>query len=335
MYGRPGIRSRIQQLAGCLFVTWAGTCHAANPGCTESATLLRYACSYDLRDDFFSRTAQCLDTSVPDAACGDDAEEQYDDGSEECSAIFEARLDLCELLDDATHEPEFGAHFAAEFVDPRQIGGAVAANPYLPLVPGNRWVYEGTSIDDEGEEVTETITVTVTGDTKLIDGVTCAVVRDIAMEDDVVIESTDDWFAQDVDGNVWYCGEISSDFEVFDGDDPEEPELVDTEGSWKAGRERAKAGVLIPASPEIGDVFRQEVSYGDAEDAIEIISVTETESAPGGTCAGDCLMTRDFTPLEPDAEENKYYAPGIGLIVEIDLESGDRVELVRFEGAGS
>ena len=123
-----------------------------------------------------------------------------------------------------------------------------APNPYLPLVPGNRWEYEGTFIDDDGEAVTETITVTVTGDTKLIDGVTCAVVTDVETEDDVVIESTDDWFAQDVDGNVWYCGEISRNFEVFGGDDPEEPELVDTEGSWKAGRERAKAGHFASCS---------------------------------------------------------------------------------------
>ena len=312
-----------------------GVGNAADFGCTESAALLRYACSYDLRDDFYSRTAQCLDASLPDAACRSVAEADYDDGSEECSEVFDARLDLCEALDNATHEPAFGALFAAEFVDPGQIGGAVAPNPYLPLVPGNRWEYEGTSVDDDGEEVTETITVTVTGDTKLIDGVTCMVVRDVATEEDVVIESTDDWFAQDVNGNVWYCGEISQNFEVFDGDDPEEPELVDTEGSWKAGRERAKAGVLVPASPEVGAVIRQEVAYGDAEDTIEILSVTESESAPGGACAGDCLMTRDFTPLDPEANEHKYYAPGIGLILEIDVESGDRVELVQFLGAGS
>ena len=335
MNGNVMTRFGLQRLAACLLLTWAGVGHAADFGCTESAALLRYACSYDLRDDFFSSTAQCLDASVPDAACSGDAEAQYDDGSEECSEVLEARLDLCEALDNATHEPAFGALFTAEFVDPAQIGGAVAPNPYLPLVPGNRWEYEGTFFDDDGEAVTETITVTVTGDTKLIDGVACAVVTDVATEDDVVIESTDDWFAQDVDGNVWYCGEISRNFEVFDGDDPEEPELLDTEGSWKAGRERAKAGMLLPAAPEVGDVIRQEVSYGDAEDAIEIVSVTETESATGGACAGDCLMTRDFTPLDPEASEHKYYAPGIGLILEIDLESGDHVELIQFQGAGS
>ena len=330
MNGNVVTRFGLQRLAACLMLTWAGAGQAADFGCTESAALLRYACSYDLRDDFYSRTAQCLDTSRADATCSSDAESEFDDGSEECSEVFEARLELCEALDNATHEPAFGALFAAEFVDPAQIGGAVAPNPYLPLVPGNRWKYEGTFIDDDGEAVTETITVTVTGDTKLIDGVACAVVTDVATEDDVVIESTDDWFAQDVDGNVWYCGEISRNFEVFDGDDPEGPELTDTEGSWKAGRDGAKAGILLPASPDPGQVIRQEISWGDAEDVVEILSVTATESAPGGACVENCLLTADYTPLDPDVVENKYYAPGIGLIVEVDLETGDRVELGQF-----
>ena len=63
---------------------------------------------------------------------------------------------------------------------------------------------------------------------------------------------------------------------------------------------------------------------------MEILSVTATESAPGGACVDNCLLTADYTPLDPDVVENKYYAPGIGLIVEIDLETGNRVELVQF-----
>jgi hypothetical protein len=70
--------------------------------------------------------------------------------------------------------------------------------------------------------------------------------------------------------------------------------------------------------------------FGEAEDVVEILSLSATESSPGGSCNGDCLMTSDTTPLEPDAEENKFYAPGIGLIVEVDVETGDRVELTEF-----
>ena len=300
--------------------------------CSSSAVALRRACALDIVDNRFEGRAVCADivdeTDRDD--CLADVESGAEEEGEECSDVFDARLELCADLSDAAHEPAFGAAFAASFVDPAAIGSTVRPHAFLPLVAGNEWVYEGTSIDDEGEEVTETITVTVTDESKLIDGVTCMVVTDVATEEGDIIESTDDWYAQDVDGNVWYCGEISQNFEVFDGDDPEEPELTDTEGSWKAGRAGAKAGILLPASPERGQVIRQEVSWGDAEDVVEILSVTATESAPGGACVDNCLLTADYTPLDPDVVENKYYAPGIGLIVEIDLETGDRVELVQY-----
>lgn len=66
---------------------------------------------------------------------------------------------------------------------------------------------------------------------------------------------------------------------------------------------------------------------------MQIDSVTATEASPGGSCHGTCLMTTDSTPLEPDVQETKFYLPGLGLIVEIDVETGDRVELVEFTAA--
>ena len=300
--------------------------------CSSSAVALRRACAVDVVDNRFEGRAVCADIADETArdACLAEVESGAEEDGEECGDVFDARLELCADLSDAAHEPAFGAAYAASFVDPAAIGTTVQPHAYWPLVAGNEWVYEGTSIDDDGEEVTETISVTVTDRTKLIDGVTCVVVVDVAMEEDAVIESTDDWYAQDVDGNVWYCGEISQNFEVFDGDDPEEPELTDTEGSWKAGRDGAKAGILLPASPDPGQVIRQEISWGDAEDVVKILSTTATESAPGGACVENCLLTADYTPLDPGVEENKYYAPGVGLIVEVDLETGDRVELIQF-----
>jgi len=295
-------------------------------GCSQSARLLRYACAHDLRDSFFTATAQCLDNIIVDNACLEAAATEADEGGEECGEVLEARLNLCESLGDAAHEPAFGELFAPSFVDPTQIGVTVQPNPYFPLVAGNRWVFEG-----DGERVV----VLVKNETKLIDGVTCVVVNDVVTEDGILVEDTDDWFAQDTDGNVWYCGEIARDYELFEGDNPQTPELIEIGGSWKAGREGAEPGILLPAIPVMGDVIRQEVLYGDAEDVIEILSLTATEAAPGGSCTGNCLQTRDFTPLDGEANENKYYAPGIGLIVEIDLNTGDRVELMEFTGVGS
>ncbi len=304
----------------------AGQGLAAEPGCSASAQTQRVACEFDLRDDFFTASAQCLDNSNVDPACIDDAYASYDEGAEECAEVLDARLDLCNALDDATHDPAFGEDHAASFVDPLQIGVSIAPNPWFPLVTGNTWRYAG---DDE------TVEVVVTDETKLIDGITCVVVVDTAAEDGEVVEITRDWYAQDVDGNVWYCGEIAENFESFDGDETEGPELVDIDGSWKAGRDDAEVGILLPFTPVAGDIFRQEFAQTDAEDVIEILATDATETAPGGACAGDCLQTRDSTPLEPDAQENKYYAPGLGLIVEIDIETGDRVELIEFTGAGS
>jgi hypothetical protein len=166
---------------------------------------------------------------------------------------------------------------------------------------------------------------------KLIEGVTCVVVNDLVEEDDVSIEDTDDWYAQDLDSNVWYCGEIAKNFETIEGDLPDDPELVDIDGSWKAGRDGAKPGILMLADPKVGDVYRQEVLLGDAEDVAEVISTTGSAKidVDDASCDGDCLITRDFTQIEPGLNENKYYKPGVGLIIEVDME-GNRVELVEM-----
>ncbi len=323
----------LRMLSALLILCGSGVLSAAELGCSASARSLRLACDFDVKEEFFILAANCIDTndSSDIDACMEEARDERGEAVEECGDVLESRLEICDMLDDEPHEPDFGDEYADNFVDPLDIGVMVEANPYLPLVQGNVWVYEGTFVDeDDGEEVTEIITVTVTDKVKMIEGIPCLVVNDRAEEDGELIEDTDDWFAQDVDGNVWYCGEISQSFESFEGDDPEEPELVELEGSWKSGRDGAHAGILIPFEPEVGDVFRQEVLYGDAEDVVEIMSLEGTESSPIASCDGNCLVTKDFTALEPGVEENKYYVPGIGLIVEVDPESGERVELIEM-----
>ena len=299
---------------------------AAGP-CSSAAVSMMRACAVDVMDDLFEGTAICTDIldDADRADCLVDVELDAIDTEEECDDVFDARLALCEALGDAAHEPMYGEAFAENFVDPLEIGNTVPVNPWFPLVTGNHWLYLGDG---------ESIEVTVTGETKLIDGVSCVVVIDVASEDGEVVEITQDWYAQDLVGNVWYCGEIARNFEIFAGDDPATPELVDIDGSWKAGRNGSKPGILLPFDPQVGDVFRQEVAYGEAEDAVEILSITADEAAPGGACAGNCLMTADFTPLEPDVEEHKYYVPGIGLIVETNPATGERVELELFTPGG-
>jgi hypothetical protein len=138
-------------------------------------------------------------------------------------------------------------------------------------------------------------------------------------------ETRDDfWIAIGVCANttVWYFGELSQEFE--DGD------LTSIEGSWRAGVAGASPGTIMQAMPVVGETYRQEFAFGDAEDAAEVLSTTGSVTVPATSCAGTCGVTRDFTPIEPNADEQKYYAPGIGLILEVEIATGARSELVSF-----
>src|SRR6185369_9184112 len=116
-----------------------------------------------------------------------------------------------------------------------------------PLVPGTTFVYEGQTADGFGHDE-----FAVTHNTKVILGVTCVEVHDVATLDGDVVEDTLDWFAQDNAGNVWYFGENSKQLE--DG------LVVGVEGSWTAGIDGAKPGIVMEAAPAVGDVYRQEFS---------------------------------------------------------------------------
>lgn len=301
-------------------------------GCSAGAKSLFLACGFDVKEGYLNGLAVCSDTDDAAAAdeCVAEVDEEMEEDLEECDEVFEARLELCAKLDDAVHEVAFGEDFSGNFVDPLEIGVTIDPNPWFPLVQGNTWIYEVSGEDEEGEEVEETITVTVTSAIKLIEGIPCLVVNDIVEEEGVVIEDTDDWFAQDVEGNVWYCGEISETYELFDGDEPDIPELVELDGSWKSGRDAAEAGILLPLNPEVGQIFRQEILFGDAEDIVEIESLEASETAEAASCEGTCLQTLDYTPLEPGEFENKFYVPDIGLIVESKQGTTERAELIDF-----
>lgn len=302
----------------------------AEIGCSASTRYSNLACQFAAKDDLFTDRAKCMDSPGMDLeTCLDDVDESFEEVLEECADIFYAQLEVCDATDDASHNPDFGPEYAGNFIDPLEIGISETPNTYLPLVQGNVWIFEGT-FEEDGEQITETVTVTVTDKIKLIDGIHCLVVNDVVTVDGELVEDTDDWFAQDINGNVWYCGEEAKDYEIFEEDVPPLPELISDDGSFKAGRDGDKGGILLPNMPVIGDIFRQELSIGNAEDIIEIIGLEGDETSPFANCDGQCLVTRDFSPLDPDAEENKYYAPGIGLIVEINLEDDERVELIEF-----
>lgn len=280
--------------------------------CKLTAEVAKRACDFDSRDDFLTTLGACLNFNDPEEAeeCLEEASEAREEERELCGERRAARRDFCELLNEYRYDPEYEPE---DFVSPEEA--AADPNPYFPLVPGNQWTYE----DEE-----EIIVVTVTGETIEIDGVLCVEVRDTVTlkENGDLVEDTLDWYAQDLDGNVWYFGEISQNFE--DG------VLTDLDGSWKTGEDYAKPGVVAFRDPYPGQVYRQEFLLREAEDGAEVISVTADESVEGFSCDGNCLQTFEFTPVEPDAAEFKYYLPGVGLILETKPDEEDRLVLVDF-----
>ncbi len=189
-------------------------------------------------------------------------------------------------------------------------------NPYMPLVPGTTFVYEGGG---------EHIEVTVTADTRAIMGVEAVVVRDTVTVKGKVTEDTFDWYSQDRAGNVWYFGEATISFE----DDP----AGDPAGSWEAGRDGAQPGIVMLADPRGGDVYRQEFLDGQAEDLALVRRLDGAIKVRAGSYS-DVLVTEEWTPLEPDTVEYKYYARGIGNVAERLVVGGtQKVDLVEVRQA--
>jgi hypothetical protein len=195
-------------------------------------------------------------------------------------------------------------------------------NPYMPLVPGSVWVYADTEPGGQPERDV----ITVTNRKKVVAGVAVRVVHDRATRGSQVIEDTFDWFAQDHEGNVWYLGEATHGYK--DG------KPSSTSGSWEAGADGAQAGVVMPASPAPGLEYRQEYRKGSAEDRARVLSIDDQVESPVGHFK-DAVLTKEFSPLEPDDLEYKVYAKGIGLVTAIGA-SGDlaRETLVSYRKGG-
>jgi hypothetical protein len=190
-------------------------------------------------------------------------------------------------------------------------------NPYFPLEPRRQWTYQET--DETGARVR--VVVTVTSETrKIANGVVARVVRDTVTDDGELVEDTFDWYAQDGEGNVWYLGEETAEFE--DG------ELTTREGSFEAGVDGALPGIIMPAEPEVGLRYRQEYYEGEAEDNGAVLALGQQVDVAQGHF-DDVLLTADTITIEPDVLEYKLYAPDVGLVLALGISGGGgREELV-------
>ena len=190
-------------------------------------------------------------------------------------------------------------------------------NPYFPLPTRARWTYVA-----ETPHGTERSVVKVTALHKKIVGVACVVVRDTVTLNGSIIEDTYDWYAQHRDGTVWYFGEDTKEYKSG--------RVTSTKGSWTAGVHGAKPGIVMPAIPAAGFAYRQEYLRGRAEDEARVMSVTASETVANGSYE-NLVQTEDFSALEPKVVEHKYYARGVGLVLEVTVRGGsDRGELVAF-----
>jgi hypothetical protein len=216
---------------------------------------------------------------------------------------------------EAVIDPGDGGQYEPE-IDPANFVDRID-NRYLPYLPGSRWVYEGL---EDGEEIR--VEAEVTDQRREVMGISAVVVHELEYEAGELIEDTFDWYAQDREGNVWYLGEDSK--EIEDG------EVVSTEGSWEAGVDGALPGIIMLAETAVGEAYRQEYYEGEAEDMGEVFKVGETQTVAAGSYEG-VLIIREWNPLEPDVIEDKYYAPGVGVVLELAVEGAEaRVELIEY-----
>jgi hypothetical protein len=277
--------------------------------CQRTADAVERSCQAAAQSDYQLALAKCENIVNPGErkACQQQAAADLQEALQACSDQRASRVAACARLGPAPYDPVIKP---SDFV-------ATIDNPYFPLKPGTTFIYEGQTA--AGLEHSE---FAVTHNTRVISGVTCIEVRDTVFTDGVPTEDTLDWFAQDRDGNVWYFGENTHELE--DG-------LISTiDGTFMAGVNGDKPGIIMKAHPAVGDFYRQEFSLGNAEDFAETVSLTESVTVPAGSFH-HCLRSQETTPLETDLLEHKFYAPGVGNVLEIDVHSGERIELIQIK----
>ena len=286
---------------------------AVNNPCKSTAATAFDACNAAARSDKLIATGKCHNEPDPAAktACTQQASSDAKDALATCKAERAVRQAACQRFGPAAYEP---------MIDPANFVANID-NPYFPLVPGTTFIY----VSHLGQDVNEDDFV-VTHNTKLILGVTCTEVHDTVKTNGVVVEDTLDWFAQDQAGNVWYFGENT--MELAGG----RPTTLD--GTFMAGVNRAKPGIVMEAHPTIGDFYRQEFDLGNAEDNAEVVSLSESVTVPCRDRSPTASRRRRPPPWSPTSPRTSSTPLNVGNVLTVDLTTGERVELVSVTTGG-
>ncbi len=195
---------------------------------------------------------------------------------------------------------------------------SVIDNPYFPLPVGRTLIYKGIK---DGQSQRDRFHVT--NRTKVLEGITATAVSDVSTHHGKLLEKTTDWYAQDNQGNVWYLGENTKAY-LPNGH-------VSREGSWQADVNDAEPGIIMEAQPLVPDAYRQEYLKGHAEDTAWIVGLGRTIKVPYGTLHHS-LRSLEFARIEPRVIDEKFYAPGLGIVSERSLTGALEVaELVKVK----
>jgi hypothetical protein len=269
--------------------------------CDRTTAAAGAGCSLAATSDYSYGQGICanIGSAANRLACQSRATKTLLSAQKLCVSQVSARDDICDTLGQAPYDP---------VIKPADFS-TIINNPLFPLKAGDVRKYRnGSSL----------VTVSVTADTIVLAGVTCVVVHDVNRVDGVIEEDTLDYFAQHKDGSVWYFGEDTISFQ--DG-------IANTAGSWRAGVDGAKPGIVMFNTPLLNRTNRLEFNLGDAEDMAKSLAINQRVVVPAGTF-NNAFKTFEFTPIEPDLAEHKYYVPGIGNVLTVDLETGEREALV-------
>lgn len=200
--------------------------------------------------------------------------------------------------------------------------GEAIDNTYFPLTDNKRRVFRGEK-EEDGEVTFERFEFTNLGAGPTILGVQTTTRRDRAFENDVLVEDTFDYYAQDTSGNVWYFGEDVTNYRY---DDDGNLIGTDSASAWRAGVNDALPGFIMPADLTLGFNYYQEFAVDDeALDQATTMAILGLISIGIGDYT-NVLQVFETSELSPDAREFKYYAPGQGLIL---VEEGLDADLLN------
>lgn len=296
---------------------WAvsGQNPAANAGaCDQTTQAASQSCTLTAKSDYWLAVGTCdnLANDTEKTDCQNQAKSDLQTAQSDCQAQTGARTKVCQAVGQAPYGP---------IIKPEDFKNSTFINnPFLPLKLGTLFIY---NVLQKGSKTPQGINkVLVTRKTKNILGIECVVVHDTVTTNGQLVEDTLDYYAQDNSGNVWYFGEAAQQYQ--DG------QIVGLEGSWLAGEDGAKPGIVMKANPQVGDAYRQEFLLGTAEDVAKVIAINQTIKVPYGSFK-NTLETEEFSGLEPTALEHKYYVPDIGNVLTVDTVTGEQDQLLKIE----